>query len=117
MSATGVFASAQATLAASLTALGLVVVTDTRNARPMTVLIHPPDFQCFNDNIADITFLISVMAAPPGNQDAADYLMTAADTVMNSPISLISGRPGMAQIGVQDDPTYELIVRLSTSRN
>ena len=45
MSATGIFAEAQATLAASLTALGLAVVTDSRNARPMSVVIEPPTFQ------------------------------------------------------------------------
>jgi hypothetical protein len=42
MSATGIFASAQSTLVASLTGLGLAVVTDSRNARPMTVFVEPP---------------------------------------------------------------------------
>ena len=55
MSATGIFAEAQATIAATLTGLGLAVVTDSRNARPMTVLIEPPTFICFNNNIAEIT--------------------------------------------------------------
>jgi len=117
MSATGIFAEAQATVVASLAALGLAVVTDTRNARPQSVLIHPPDFTCFNSNVAEITFTLSVLAAPPGNQDAADYLITAADQIMNSPISVISGRPGMGNIGGQDVPTYELTVKVGTYRN
>ena len=44
MSASGIFASAQSTLVASLTGLGLAVVTDSRNARPMTVFVEPPTF-------------------------------------------------------------------------
>ena len=112
----GIFYDAQQTLVDSLEALSLAVVTDPRNARPMSVLVGPPSFQCFNDNIADISFGISILAAPPGNQDAADYLMTAADVIMDSPISVLSGAPGMAFIGGQDVPTYELNVRVSTAR-
>ncbi len=116
MAATGVFADARATLAASLTALGLVVVTDSRNARPMTVLIDPPTFTCFNSNIADITFTISILAAPPGNLDAEDYLITAADQIMNSTISVVDGRPSLRSIGAQDIPTYDLTVRVAGVR-
>lgn len=116
MSASGIFYAAQQTLVASLSALNLAVVTDPRNARPMSVLVGPPSFQCFNDNVADISFAVSILAAPPGNQDAVDYLVTVADTIMNSPISVLSGAPGMAFIGGQDVPTYELNVRVSTAR-
>ena len=112
----GIFYAAQQTLVSSLTDLSLAVVTDPRNARPMSVLVGPPSFQCFNDNIADISFAVSILAAPPGNQDAADYLMTVADTIMDSPISVLSGSPGMAVIGGQDVPTYDLTVRVSTAR-
>jgi len=95
MSASGIFASAQSTLVASLTGLGLAVVTDSRNARPMTVFVEPPTFTCFNNNIAEITFGLRILAAPPGNSDAEDYLITTADTIMNSAISLISGAPSV----------------------
>jgi len=117
MSATGIFAEAQATLAASLTALGLAVVTDSRNARPMSVVIEPPTFTCFNSNIADITFRLRVLAAPPGNQDASYYLMTAADQIMGSEISVISGTPSMTAIGGQDIPSFDLTIRVSTMRS
>jgi hypothetical protein len=102
---------------ASLTALGLKVVTDVRNARPITVLIEPPTFTCFNSNIADIEIGIKILAAPPGNQDAADYLITTADTIMNSSISLIRGIPGVMLIGGQEVPTYDLTVRVGTQRS
>lgn len=116
MTPSGIFYAAQQALAADLTALGLAVVTDVRNARPMAVLISPPSFTAFNDNIADISFSVVIMAAPPGNQDALDYLVTTADTIMDSEISVISGAPGMAAIGGQDVPTYDLTVRVSTAR-
>lgn len=116
MAPTGIFYAAQQTLVTSLSALNLAVVTDPRNARPMSVLVGPPTFECFNDNVADISFSVSILAAPPGNQDAADYLMTVADTIMDSPISVLRGAPGMAFIGGQDVPTYDLTVRVSTAR-
>ena len=117
MSATGIFAAAQATLVASLQGLGLAVVTDSRNARPMSVLVDPPTFTCFNSNIAEIEIGVQVLAAPPGNQDAVDYLISAADTIMDSDISLIRGNPGVMQIGGQEVPTYDLTVRVSTQRS
>jgi hypothetical protein len=117
VTASGIFADAQSTLVASLSALGLKVVTDVRNARPITVLIEPPTFTCFNSNIADIEIGIKILAAPPGNQDAADYLITTADTIMNSSISLIRGIPGVMLIGGQEVPTYDLTVRVGTQRS
>lgn len=117
MSATGIFAEAQAQLVASLAALGLAVVTDVRNARPISVLVDPPTFTCFNNNVAEIEFGVKVLAAPPGNSDAVDYLITAADKIMNSSISLIRGIPGVMQIGGQEVPTYDLTVRVGTQRS
>jgi hypothetical protein len=58
-----------------------------------------------------------VLAAPPANQDQIDYLITTADTIMNSALSLIRGIPGVMQIGGQEVPTYDLTVRVSTMRS
>jgi hypothetical protein len=69
MTATGIFAEARSTLVASLEGLGLTVVTDVRNARPISVLVDPPTFTCFNSNIAEIEIGVKILAAPPGNQD------------------------------------------------
>jgi len=117
MTASGIFSAAQNTLVASLQALGLAVVTDIRNARPISVLVEPPTFNCFNSNIADIEIGVKILAAPPGNQDAADYLITTADTIMNSSISLIRGIPGVMLVGGQEVPTYDLTVRVGTQRS
>jgi hypothetical protein len=117
MTATGIFAAAQSTVVSTLTALGLKVVTDVRNARPITVLVDPPTFTAFNSNIAEIEIDLKVLAAPPANQDATDYLITTADTIMNSSLSLIRGIPGVILIGGQEVPTYDLTVRVSTMRS
>lgn len=117
MTATGIFAEARATLVALLEGLGLTVVTDVRNARPISVLVDPPTFTCFNSNIAEIEIGVKILAAPPGNQDSLDYLITTADTIMNSGISLIRGIPGVMQVGGQEVPTYDLTVRVGTQRS
>ena len=117
MTATGIFADAQSTVVTTLTGLGLKVVTDVRNARPLTVLVDPPTFTAFNSNIADIEIELKVLAAPPANQDQIDYLITTADTIMNSALSLIRGIPVVMQIGGQEVPTYDLTVRVSTMRS
>ncbi len=117
MAATGIFAEARDTIAASLTGLGLKAVTDPRNARPLSVLINPPTFTCINNNVGDIRFTLLILAAPPGNQDAEDYLITTADQIMDSSISVIDGRPTLVSVGGQDIPAYELTVGISTRRN
>jgi hypothetical protein len=117
MSATGIFAEARSSLVTSLQALGLTVVTDIRNARPISVLVDPPTFTCFNSNIAEIEIGVKVLAAPPGNLDSLDYLITTADTIMDSEISLIRGIPGVMNVGGQEVPTYDLTVRVSTQRS
>jgi hypothetical protein len=116
MSASGIFSEARDTLVASLQALDLAVVTDIRNARPICVLVDPPTFSCFNSNIAEIEFGVKILAAPPGNADSLDYLITTADAIMDSSISLIRGIPGVMQVGGQEVPTYDLIVRVGTER-
>jgi hypothetical protein len=79
--------------------------------------VDPPTFTCFNNNIAEIEFGVKVLAAPPGNSDAVNYLITTADTIMNSGISLIRGIPGVMLIGGQEVPTYDLTVRVGTQRS
>jgi hypothetical protein len=113
----GIFTDATTTLASALTALGLVPVTDARNARPLTVFVEPPSFDAFNagraNSVADITFTIRILAAPPGNQDATDYLLTIMDQIFNSDIVVTSGRPSLTVVGSQEIPSYDLTVRMS----
>ena len=117
MAATGIFADAVAKVKASLVALGLKPVTDPRNARPLSVMIELPTFTAFNSNVADIRLTVRILAPPPGNQDAGDYLITIADKIMDSPIAVLDGRPGFATYGGQDLPCYDLTVGIDGMRN
>jgi hypothetical protein len=111
------FAEAITAVANVITAQGYVPVTDPRNARPLTVFIELPTFDAFTYNVGDITLTIRVLAPPPGNQDAGDYLLTAIDALMNSSLAITGGQPTIAQIGSQELPAYDLTVRISSKRN
>ena len=112
----GIFYDATQAIVSTISGLGLVPVTDPRNARPLTVLIEPPSFDAFTYAIGDLTFRISVLAAPPGNQDASDYLLTTVDQLMNSTLPITNGRPNSIEIGSQIIPCYDLTVRVAGRR-
>jgi hypothetical protein len=101
----------------ALTTLGLVPITDPRNARPQSVLIELPTVDAFTYNVGNITLRLRVLAPPPGNQDAGDYLMKIADQIMDSPIAVTDLRPGLVSVGGQDLPSYDLTVAVAVRRN
>jgi hypothetical protein len=112
------FAEARDAIAARITALSLVPVVDSRNARPLTVFIELPTFDSFTSNVGDITFTIRVLGAPPGNLDTADYLLTTIDTLMaDAGLAIVAGQPTIAVIGSQELPAYDLTVRIASRRN
>lgn len=117
MPASGILVTAVNAVKTQLLALNLKPVTDPRNARPMTVMIELPTLDVFTYNVGDIRVPIKVLAPPPGNQDSGDYLMTTVDQIMNSPIAIVDGRPGLANYGGQDIPTYEMTVAVAVRRN
>jgi hypothetical protein len=117
MPASGILVEAVNAVKTQLTALSLVPITDPRNARPMSVLIELPTVTAFTYNVGNIDIRLRVLAPPPGNQDAGDYLMTIADQIMNSPIAVTDLRPGLVSIGGQDLPSYDLTVAVAVRRN
>ncbi len=117
MSSSGILYDAVNACKTALTALGLVPITDPRNARPLSVLIELPIVTAFTYNVGDIELRLRVLAPPPGNQDAGDYLMQIADQIMNSPIAVTDLRPGLASVGGQDLPTYDLSVAIAVKRS
>jgi hypothetical protein len=117
VAATGILAEARSAIVAQLTTLGLAAVTDPRNIRPRSVLVEAPSFTSFTYNVGDIRFTLRIVAAPPGNQDAEDYLITTADAIMNSPIAVTDGRPTLTDIGGQTLPSYDLTVAVAVKRN
>lgn len=117
MAATGMFAEAITAITNRITALGLKPVTDPRNARPLTVFVELPTFTSFTSNVGDLTFTLRVLAAPPGNQDASDYLLTTIDTLMaDAGLAIVAGQPSLAIIGSQELPAYDLTVRIGSRR-
>ena len=118
MAATGILAAAYSSVTTALADAGLVVVTDPRNARPMSVFVELPIGDVFNNNIVDVRISIRILAAPPGNQDAANYLLSTFDTIHQlDTLAVVDFRPSTAVIGEQNIPAYDLTVRLSTKRN
>jgi hypothetical protein len=117
MPASGILVEAVNAVKTQLTALSLVPITDPRNARPMSVLIELPTVTAFTYNVGNIDIRLRVLAPPPGNQDAGDYLMTIADQIMNSPIAVTDLRPGLVTVGGQDLPSYDLTVAVAVRRN
>ena len=117
MAATGILVDAVNAIATALTALGLKPVTDPRNARPMSVMIELPVMTSFTYNVGDFRIPVRILAAPPANSDAADYLLTTTDLIMNSQIAVVDARPGNANYGGQDIPTYDLTVAIAVRRN
>jgi hypothetical protein len=83
----------------------------------MSVLIELPTVTAFTYNVGNIDIRLRVLAPPPGNQDAGDYLMTIADQIMNSPIAVTDLRPGLVSVGGQDLPSYDLTVAVAVRRN
>lgn len=117
MPATGILADAITAISTDLAGLGYKVVTDPRNARPLTVLLELPTLDSFTYNVGDIRVRARILAAPPGNQDATDWLISQVDTIMASDIGVLSGSPGYATYGGQEIPTYDLTIAVAVRRN
>ena len=118
MAASGLFAAAYRNVTTALADAGLVVVTDPRNARPLSVFVELPTASAFNSNILDVTIVCRILSAPPGNQDAADYLLTVFDTIHQlKTLAVTDFAPSTAIIGEQNIPAFDITVRLSTRRN
>ena len=111
-----IFADSITDLATKLSALNLDVVTDPRAARPFSVFIELPTFDAFNAKIADTTVVVRALASPPGNANAAAWLLETIDTIMDANLAVVSGRPTAALIGEQSIPAYDLTIRLAARR-
>lgn len=112
--AAGIFRDSIAAVTQLVTAAGYVPVTDPRNVRPKCVFIELPTWSNFNAGIADVTIRLRILGAPPGNQDVADYLLTAASELLDSGLAVTSGEPSVAVVGTQELPAYDLTIRLQS---
>ena len=116
MPATGIFADSITKIKNTIKALGLVAVTDPRNARPLTCLIEMPTYTQFTNQVADISVVVHILATPPGNQESGDYLMTTLDTLMDSELAITGGSPTLVVIGAQELPAYDVTIRIGAQR-
>lgn len=113
----GVFADAVGAIVTALEDTGIRCATDPRKVAPRSVFIQLPRFESFNSNISDITVQLQVVAAPPGNTDATDWLLEAVDTILQTDLAVTVGEPVTLVIGELELPAYQLTARLATRRN
>lgn len=117
MAASGMFYEAWSDVVTALTDGGFAVVRDPRNARPMTVFVNPPTGAMVAHDVADITITLKILAAPPGNLDAAEYLVTQLDGIADlDTIAITTFEPTVTEVGDQSVPSYDVAVRLSERR-
>lgn len=113
----GVFADAIRAVVDQLEGTGIRPVTDPRRLAPRSVFVQLPTFESVNNNISDVTIRIQVVAAPPGNSEATDWLLAAVDTIMQTGLAITDGEPITLVVGEMELPAYQLTARLSTRRN
>jgi hypothetical protein len=102
---------------AALQAEGLTVITDPRNVRPPCVLVEPPSItQNQNKTLAQLDFPITVLAPPPGNKDALNWLLDTADEIVGA-VGPTTGSPTVYTIGNQDLPAYTLTATVQIRRS
>lgn len=110
---TGRLNTSRESLSAKLTAAGLVVIDDPRNARPNAVIINPPTVTTPSYGQPNATlfleFQVDALCPPPGNLDALKALLDAVDVVMNT-VAVISAVPSVYTVGNQELPSYTITV-------
>lgn len=91
------------------TVSGLPVVDNPQNAAGFAngfVLIQAPSFQAFNFNVAKLSFEIQIILPPQGNLSVLRRGLQIAAALMALKIGVLSGRPGMVEIGGTESPAY-----------
>lgn len=116
MAGSGLFVESVDAVKTALAGLGLTVVTDPRNARPLSAFVEAPTFDTFSRDVSDISITVRLLAPPPGNDDALQWLLTKCDAIINSSLAVTAGQPSTAIIGEQQLPAYDLTIRVSTRR-
>lgn len=116
--ATGILADAYQHVVDQITAAGLTPITDPRNVRPLTVFVElPTSTSGWNTNIVNLSITCRILAAGPGNLDAAEYLLQMGDTFHENVPGVTSITPSLALIGEQQIPALDFTVQVSTRRN
>ena len=106
---------ARTRIVSALEDAGLKVVTDSRNARPLTVLVDPPTMTRSTasgiGSQVQLEFILTALAPPPGNLDALNWLSATVDTITSiSNVAAMSATPGVYSVGGQELPCYTVTV-------
>jgi hypothetical protein len=93
----GAINDARDRLCAELAAAGLVVINDSRNVRPLGVIVSPPTINTPTLNSVSpqmmVEFQVTAVAPPPGNLDAEVYLCNIIDTIIKT-VDVVNATPG-----------------------
>ena len=113
MAYTDLFNTAIDDLAATLASItGLRVVTDPRNLNSNCCFIDAPTFNAFNNHIVTMSFPVRIIGIGPGNLDTLRPLLAISAALLDKNVAVTTGRPGLASIGGQDFPAYDLNIDL-----
>jgi hypothetical protein len=96
-------------LVSTLETAGVVVVSDARDARPLSAIIDPPTISRSTTNQTFLTFPVNVVMPPPGNLDALVALLNLMDVVMLA-TSATEAVPTVYTAGNQELPAYTVTV-------
>jgi hypothetical protein len=96
-------------LVSTLETAGIVVVSDSRNARPLSVIIDPPQVTRSTTNQLSLSFPVNVLMPPPGNLDALIALLDTMDIVIDA-TSATDATPTVYTVGNQELPAYTVTV-------
>jgi len=96
-------------LESALTTAGVAVVSDSRNARPLTAIIDPPTITRSSTNQTSLSFPVNVLMPPPGNLDALIALLDLMDAVMLA-TGATDASPTVYTVGNQELPAYTVTV-------
>ena len=97
-------------IAATLTALGLRVVTDPTKLVPNCVFLLAPNFTTTagNGNIVRLEIPIKVVGSGPAGLPVLREILQITAACLASSIIVTSGAPGTLEIGGQEFPCYNL---------
>ena len=101
-------------LAAKIAAAGLRVSTDPRELNPPCVLVGAPNIivrvgSCALEEVVPVL----VVAPPPGNADAVDWLLETVETLFGVITDVTQAVPITVTVGAAEAPAYELETRLT----
>ncbi len=101
-----------------ISSFGLSCYSNIQNLRPPGVVVDPPTIRSMSANLVELSFQISVVAAPPGDLRALRAILADADTIIENltEASTLTATAGVYAVGNQELPTYQLLAVITYRR-